>query len=54
MLFYFTRYLVICLDILIMLRNGMIRKISLISKFVTPQSGKKIIGIHILPNISKS
>ena len=26
----------------------------LISKFMTPQTGKQIITIHILPNISKS
>ena len=31
----------------------MIRKLSLISKFVTSQSGLQIITIHILPNTSR-
>ena len=31
----------------------MIRKLSLISKFVTSQSGLQIIAIHILPNTSR-
>ena len=32
----------------------MIRKISLISKFMTLQPGKQTISIHILPNNSRS
>ena len=32
----------------------MIRKIKLISKFMTSQPGKQTIAIHILPNISRS
>ena len=32
----------------------MIRKIRLISSFMTPQGGKITIAIHILPNISRS
>ena len=32
----------------------MIRKIKLISKFITSQPGKQTIAIHILPNISRS
>ena len=31
----------------------MIRKIKLISKFITSQPGKQTIAIHILPNISR-
>ena len=33
-------------------KNGLIRNIRLISKFMTSQPGKKTIAIHILPNIS--
>ena len=35
-------------------KNGLIRKISLISKFLTSQPGKQAIAIHILINISRS
>ena len=35
-------------------KNGLIRKIRLILKFMTSQPGKQAITIHILPNISKS
>ena len=38
----------------IMQENGLIRKLSLISKFMTSQTGQHIITIHILPNISRS
>ena len=37
-----------------MWKNGLIRKIRLISKFVTSQSGWQTIRIHILTNISIS
>ena len=37
-----------------MSKNGLIRKISLISKFMMSQPGKQTISIHILTNISKS
>ena len=37
-----------------MCKNGLIRKIRLISKFMTSQPGKQTIAVHILPNISKS
>ena len=30
------------------------RKLRLVSKFMTPQTGKQINAIHILPNISRS
>ena len=37
-----------------MYKNGLIRKIGLISNFMTSQPGKETIVIHILPNISRS
>ena len=37
-----------------MWKNGLIRKISSISEFMTSQPGKQTITIHILPNISRS
>ena len=36
-----------------MYKNGLIRKIRLISKFITPQSKKQTIAMHILSNISR-
>ena len=35
-------------------KNDLIKKIRLISKFMTSQPGKQTIVIHILPYISKS
>ena len=32
----------------------MLRKVRLISKFLTSQSGKQTIVIHLMPNISRS
>ena len=37
-----------------MYKNGLIRKITLILKFMTSQPGSQTIAIHILPNISRS
>ena len=37
-----------------MLKNGLIGKIRLISKFMATQPGNQTIAIHILPNISRS
>ena len=37
-----------------MYKNGLIRKIRLIAKFMTSQPGKQAIAIRILPNISRS
>ena len=37
-----------------MYKNGLIRKVRLISKFMTSQPGQQTIGIHILPNISRT
>ena len=50
----FSIYLDFCVDFLVIYKNGLIRKVRLISKFVTSQPGKKIIAIHILPNFSRS
>ena len=36
------------------MKNSLIRKIRLTSKFMTSQPGIQIIAIHILPNISQS
>ena len=53
-LFSFSRYLSFCLDFLVMYQNGLIKKIRLISNFVTSQPGLQTIVIHILPNILRS
>ena len=53
-LILFSRYLNVCIDFSIMLKNNLIRKIRLISSFMTPQPGKQTFVIHILSNISKS
>ena len=53
-LFPFSRYLSFCLDFLVMYQNGLIKKIRLISKFMTSQPGQQTIAIHILTNISRS
>ena len=37
-----------------MYKNGLIRKIWLISKIMTSKPGSQTIAIHALPNISKS
>ena len=50
----FSRYLRFYHDILVIYRNGLIRKISLTSKSMTSQPGLQTIAIHILPNISQS
>ena len=53
-LFSFLKYLNFCFDFLVVWKNGLIRKINLISKFVTSQSGYQTIAIHMLTNISRS
>ena len=37
-----------------MLKNGLIRKLRLISKFMSSQTGQQVITIHILFNASRS
>ena len=36
-------------DFLVMQKNSLIRKLWLISKFMTSQAGQKVITIYILP-----
>ena len=50
----FWRYLHLCLDFLVMLKNGLIRKLWLISKFLMSHTRQEIITMHILPNIARS
>ena len=50
-LFSFSRYISFCLDFLV---NGLVRKIILISKFMTSQPGKQTIVKHVLPNILRN
>ena len=38
----------------VMWKNGLIRKLKLISKFMTSQPGWQVIGIHILANILRN
>ena len=37
-----------------MYQSGLIRKMRLISKFMTSQAGQQTIAVHILPNILRS
>ena len=50
----FSRYLNFCCNCRSRRKNGWIRKIRLILKFRTSQSGYKTIAIYILPNISRN
>ena len=43
-----------CLDFLVIQKIGLIRWLRLISNFIASQTGKKVIKIHIQPNISLS
>ena len=52
-LFPFSRYLSFCLD-LVVYQNDLIKKIRLVSNFMTSQPAYKIIPIHVFPNISRS
>ena len=53
-LFSFSRYLTFCCDFLVMQKNSLIRKMRLISKFMTSQPWKQTIAMHLLPNTSRS
>ena len=53
-LFSFLTYLHFSHDVLVMQKNGLIRKLMLIPELVTSQTGQQIIAIHILRNISRS
>ena len=43
-----------CLDFLVLQQNVLIRKIRLISKSISSQTGKQTIAIHVLPNILRN
>ena len=47
-------YLICCLDVLVMQKTGLIRKLRLISKFMRPQFEQQINTMHILLNISRA
>ena len=49
-----SRYIRFCSDFLVMWKNGLIRKLWLISKFMTSKTEQQLIAIHILPNIQRS
>ena len=51
---FVLRYLNFYLHFLVFKKNGLIRKIRLISKFITSQPAKERITMHILSNISRS
>ena len=53
-LFWISRYLRFYHDFWPCIKNGLIRKIRLISKSMTSQPGKQTNSIHILLNISRS
>ena len=54
--FYFMLKALFGLEIILFLSRHfcLIRKLRLISKFMTSQTGQQIIKIHTLPNISRS
>ena len=45
-LFSFLRYLHFCLDFYVMQKNSLIKKLTVISKFMTSQTGQQIITTH--------
>ena len=51
---WFFRYLNSCTDFLGIQKNESIRKLRLISKFLTSQNEQQVITIHRLSNISRS
>ena len=53
-LFAFWRYLIFCLEFLVMYQNSLIKKITLISNFMNSQPGWQTTVIHILPNNLRS
>ena len=44
-------FLSFCLDILVMYKYGLIKKIGLVLNFMTSKPGKQTVAIHMLPNI---
>ena len=53
-LFSFLKYYNFCLDLLVIQENSFIKKLRVISKFMTLLTGHEIMTIHILSNISRS
>ena len=53
-LFLFLRYSHFCLDFLVIQKKGLIRRLRLISKFMTSQTGQLIITIHMLSDIART
>ena len=51
---FFFRCLNFCPDFLVMYKNCLIRKLRLISKFMTSHTGQQIITIRIFPNTSRN
>ena len=51
-LFLFLKYLNFCPDLFGHAENSLTKKLRLISKFMTSSTGKQIITIHILLNIT--
>ena len=47
-------YLHFCRDFLVMCKNDWIRKLRLVLKFMTSETGQQIIAMHVLPYISRS
>ena len=51
---FVLKYSNFCLDFLVLQKNDLIIEIRLILKFMSSKSGKQIIIIHVLLNISRS
>ena len=52
--YFCSQVLKFCLDFSVIYKSGLIKKIRLISKFMTSQPEKQTVALHILPNISTS
>ena len=53
-LFLLLSNLHFCPDFLVLIKNGLMRKLWLILKFMASQTGQQIITIHIFPNTLRS
>ena len=52
--YFLLKALLVLSGFLVMQKNIFIRKLWLISKFMTSEAGQQIISIHLLPNVSRS
>ena len=50
--YFVLKVFIFCSEFLILKENGLTRELRLISRFMVAQTGKEIIKIHILSNIS--